>query len=91
MQDFLFIKTLRIGGGRLATGAIPLVQRVISRVLWLYNLLVRKSNLDIRVGSELRDMRRDFIGLWSSLYVENFHYFPKGALEVRHYHLVTRV
>ncbi len=75
-------KMLRIGGRRHATGAIPMVQRVVKRVLSFHRLFAGKSKWKIHVGNKLRDMHHLYMGLWRFLYNENFHYFPRGALEV---------
>ncbi len=47
---------LRIGGRRHATGAIPVVQRVVERVLSFHHLFAGKPKWKIRVGNKLRDM-----------------------------------
>ncbi len=46
---------LRIGGRGHATGAIPVVQRVVERVL-IFHHFAGKSKWKIRVVSELRNM-----------------------------------
>ncbi len=57
------------------------VQRVVAQVLRFHHLFVGKSKWEIHVGSDLRDMRHLFMGLWCFLCNENFHYCPEGALE----------
>ncbi len=69
---------LRIGG------AMPVVQRVVERVLSFHYLFAGKPKWKIRVGNKRRDMHQLCMGLWRFLYNENFHYFPEGALEVCH-------
>ncbi len=73
---------LWIGGRSHATGAIPVVQRIVERVLGFHHLLAGKSKCRIRVGNKLRDMHHLYMGLWRFLYNENFHYATEGALEV---------
>ncbi len=73
---------LRIGGRSHATGAIPVVQGVVERVLSFHHLFPGKSKWKLRVGNELRDTHHLYMGLWRFLYNENFYYFPEGALEV---------
>ncbi len=75
---------LRIGGRSHATDAIPVVQRVVERVLSFPHLFDGKSKWKIPVGSKLRDMHQLYMGLWRFLNNKNFHYFPEGALEVCH-------
>ncbi len=75
---------LRIGGRSHATGAIPVVQRVVERVLSFHHVFAGKPKWKIRVGNELRDMHQLHMGVWRFLYNENFHYFPEGTLEVCH-------
>ncbi len=75
---------LRKGGGSHATDAIPVVQRVVDRVLSFHYLFAGKSKWKIRVGKELKDMHHLYMGLLRFLYNENFHYFPEGALELCH-------
>ncbi len=82
---------LWIGGRSHASGAIPVVQRVVERVLSFHHLFAGKSKWKIRVGNELRDMNHLYMGLWRFLYNENFHYFPEGALEVCHRYRTSRV
>ncbi len=74
---------LRIGGRSAIPGAIPVVQRVVERVL---SLFAGKPKWKIRVGNKLRDMHQLYMGLWRFLYNETFHYFPEGALGVCHRH-----
>ncbi len=81
---------MRIGGRRNATGAIPVVQRAVERVLSFHHLFAGKSKWTIRVGNELRDMHHLYMGLWRFYYIENFHYFPEGALEACPYLHVSR-
>ncbi len=73
---------LRIGGRSHASGAIPVVQRVVEQVFSFHHLFAGKPKWKIRVGNKLRDMHQLYLGLWRFLYNENFHYFPEGALEV---------
>ncbi len=68
---------LRIGGGSHATGVIPVVQRIVGRVLSFQHMFAGKSKWKICVGNEQRDM--------------HFYYFPEGALEVCPYLHVPRV
>ncbi len=75
---------LRIGGRCHATSEIPVVQRVVERVLSFHLLFAGKSKWKIRVGNELRDMHHLYMGLWRFLYNE-------GALEVCPYPHVPRV
>ncbi len=75
---------LRIGGRSHATGVIPVVQRVVERVLSVHHLFAGKPKSKIRVGNKRRDMHQLYMGPWRFLYNENFHYFPEGALEVCH-------
>ncbi len=82
---------LRIGGRSHATGAIPVAQRVVERMLSLRHLFAGKSKWKIRVGNGLSDMHHLYMGLWRFLYKESFHYFPEGALEVCPYLRVPRV
>ncbi len=82
---------LWISGRRLTTGATPLVQRVVVRVLGFHHLCVGKSSWNIHVGNELGDMHHQYMCLLRFLYTENFHYLPEGALEVCHYHRVHKV
>ncbi len=42
----------RMGGRRQATGAIPVVQHVVERVLRFHHLFAGKSKWEIRVGNE---------------------------------------
>ncbi len=77
-----FEKMLRIGGRRHASCAIPVVQRVVERVLRFHQLSSGKFKCEVHVDNELRDRRHLYMGLWRFRYDENFHYFPKGALEV---------
>ncbi len=72
----------RIGGRSHATGAIPVVQRV---VLSFHHLFAGKPKWKIRVGNKLMDMHQLYMGFWHFLYNETFHYFPEGALEVCHF------
>ncbi len=46
---------LRIGGRIHATGAIPVIQRVVERVLSFHHLFTGKSKWKIRVVNELKD------------------------------------
>ncbi len=82
---------LRIGGRSHATGAIPVVQRVVERVLSFHHLFAGKLKWKIRVCNELRDMHHLYMGLWCFLYNENLQYFPERALEVCPYLDVPRV
>ncbi len=82
---------LRIGGRSHATGAIPVVLRVVERVLSLHHLFAGKPKWKIRVCNELRDMHHPYMGLCRFLYNENLQYFPEGALEVCPYLHVPRV
>ncbi len=75
---------LRIGGRSHATDAIPVVQRVVERVLSSHHLFAGKPKWKIRLGNRLRDMHQLYLGLWRFLYNENFHYITEGALEVCH-------
>ncbi len=68
---------LRIGGRSQATVAMPVVQRVVERVLRFHQLFAGKSKWKIRIGNKLRDM-----GLWGFLCNANFHYFLEGALGI---------
>ncbi len=67
---------LRIGERSHTTGEIPVVQRVVERVLSFYRLRAGKSKWKSRVGDELRDMHHLYMDLWRFLYYEIFHYFP---------------
>ncbi len=80
---------LRIGGRSHATGAIPVVQRIVERVLGFHHLLAGKSKCKIRVGNKLRDVHHLYMGCF--LYNENIHYVPEGALQVCPYPHVPRV
>ncbi len=82
---------LRIGGRSQATDAIPVVQRVVERVLSFHHFFAGKSKWEMRVGNELRDVHHLVMGLWRFLYNETFQYFPEGVLEVCHYLHVPRV
>ncbi len=82
---------LWIGGRSHATGAIPVVQRVVERVLSFHHLFVGKSKWKIRVGNELRDTHHRYMGLWRFLCNENLYYFLERALEVCPYRHVPRV
>ncbi len=64
---------LRIGERSHATGAIPVVQRVVEQVLNFHQLFAGKSKWKIRVGNELRDMHHLYMGLLHFLYRENFY------------------
>ncbi len=66
---------LRICGRSHATCAIPVVQRVVERVLSFHHLFAGKPKWKSHVGNELRDMHHLYMGLWRFLYNE-------GALEV---------
>ncbi len=72
-------------------GAIPVVRRVVERVLSFHNLFAGTSKWKIRVRNELRDMHHLYMGLWRFLYNENFHCFPEGSLEVCPYLHVPKV
>ncbi len=78
---------LRIGGKSHATSAIPVIQRVVERVLSFHHLFAGKSKWKIRVGNELRDMYHLYMGLWGFLFNETFLYFPERVLEVCPYHM----
>ncbi len=54
---------LWIGGRSHATGAIPVVQRVVERVLLFHHLFAGKFKGAIRVGNELRAMHHLYMGL----------------------------
>ncbi len=82
---------LQIGGRSHATGAIPVVQRVVERVLSFQHVFAGKPKRKISVGNKRRDMHQLYMGLWRFLYNENFHYFPEGALEVRHRYRTSSV
>ncbi len=73
---------LRIGGRSHATGAMPVLQRVVEPVLSFQHLFAGKPKWKIRIGNELSDMHHLYTGLWRFLYNENFHFFPEGAPEV---------
>ncbi len=75
---------LQIGARSHATGAIPVVQRVVERVLSFHHLLAGKPKWKIRVGNKLWGMHQLYMGLWRFHYNENFHCFNEGALEVCH-------
>ncbi len=77
---------LRIGGRSQATVAMPVVQRVVERVLHFHYLFAGKSKWKIREGNKLRDM-----GLWGFLCNANFHYFLEGALEIARTEVTMRV
>ncbi len=79
---------LRIGGRSHATGSLPVVQRVVERVLRFHHVFAGKSKWEI---CDLRDLPHLYMGVWRFLYNENFHYFPEGALEVCHYLHLSRV
>ncbi len=81
---------MRIGGRSLATCVIPVVQRIVARVLHFHHLTTGKSKCEIHVGNELRDMRHLYMALWCFLCNENFQYFPEGPLVVWHYLRVPR-
>ncbi len=61
---------------------MPVVQRVIERVLSFHHLLAGKSKWKIRVGNELRDMHHLYMDLWRFLYSENLFNLPGGALGI---------
>ncbi len=82
---------LRKGGRSHATGAIPVVQRVVERVLSFHHLFAGKFKCKMRVGNELRDMHHMYMGIWRFLYNKIFHYFPEGALEVCLYLHLPRI
>ncbi len=82
---------VRIGVRSHATCAIPVVQRVVGRMLSFHHLFAGKSKWKIRVGIELRDMQQLYMGLRYFLTNENFFNFPEGALEVCPYLHVPRV
>ncbi len=46
------------------------------------DLFAGKSKWELRVGNERREMRHLYMSLWYFFYIESFHYFPEGALEV---------
>ncbi len=81
---------LRIGGRSHATGAMPVVQRVVERVLSFHHLFTGKSKCKIRVVNELSDMHHQYKGLWRFLYNENFHCFIEGTLKALHVSRVKR-
>ncbi len=81
----------RIGGRSHAACAIPLVQRVVERVLCFHHLFAGKFKWAIRVDNELRDMRYLYMGRWRFLNNKNFLYFPEGTLQVCHYLNAPRV
>ncbi len=68
---------LRVGGRSQATVAMPVVQRVVERVLHFQQLFAGKSKWKIRIGNKLRDM-----GLGGFLCNLNFHYVLEGALGI---------
>ncbi len=68
---------LRVGGGSHATGAIPVVQRFVERVLSFPHLFTGKSKWKKRVGNELRDTHHAYMGLWRFLYNGIFITSPK--------------
>ncbi len=88
LTDF---KNAADGWNKLRYCAIPVVQRVVERVLSFQTLFAGKSKWKIRVGIELRDMHHLYMGLCRFLYKENFYYFPEGALEMCPYLHVPRV
>ncbi len=49
------------------TGAMPVVQRIVDRVLSFHHLFACKSKWKICVGNELRDMRHLYMGVWAFL------------------------
>ncbi len=53
---------LRIGGRSHATGVIPVVQRVVERVLSFHHLFAGKPKWKIRVGNKRRDMHQLYMG-----------------------------
>ncbi len=78
-------KSVRIGGRSHASGAMPVVQRVVARVLHFHQLCPGKFKWEMHVGSELRDMC-----LWCFLCIEDLNYFPEGVLVVWDYLCVSR-
>ncbi len=75
---------VRIGGRSHATSAIPVIQRIVARVLHFHHLCTGKSKCEIHVGNELRDMRHLYMRLWCFLCNDNFHNFPEGEMLVWH-------
>ncbi len=72
----------RVGGRIHANGAIPVVQRVVERVLSFHQLFAGKSKWKIRESNELGDMHNLCMGVARFLNNEKLYYFPEGALEV---------